>query len=124
MTSLRWGLLSTAAIGRLVVEANRGAFAGDAGLPLSFGSYEEMLASDQVDAVYVLCEKPFATSADDADRCFTAAESARRLCAEALMWRYHPQTTLARELVGRLDPQRFESLVLVFTVLSTVPLLR
>ena len=138
MTSLRWGLLSTAAIGRLVVEANRGsetaefvavasrdgakaeAFARESGLPHSFGSYEEMLASDEVDAVYValpislhtewtvkaleagkhvLCEKPFATSAADADRCFAAAESAGRLCAEALMWRYHPQTQLARELV-------------------------
>jgi hypothetical protein len=27
-------------------------------------------------------------------------------------------------VVGRLDQKRFESLVLVFTVLSTVPLLR
>ncbi len=98
MASLRWGLLSTAAIGRLVVEANRGsdttefvavasrdgakaeAFARANALPLAFGSYEEMLASD-------------------AERCFAAAESAGRLCAEALMWRYHPQTVLARELV-------------------------
>ena len=138
MTSVRWGLLSTAAIGRLVVEATRGsdtaefvavasrdgakaeAFARANGLPLAFGSYEEMLASDALDAVYValpismhaewtvkaleagkhvLCEKPFVTTAEDADRCFAAAESAGRLCAEALMWRYHPQTALARELV-------------------------
>ena len=138
MTSLRWGLLSTAAIGRLVVEATRGsdttefvavasrdhakaeAFARETGVPLAFGSYEEMLASDALDAVYValpmsmhaewtvkalqagkhvLCEKPFVTTAADADRCFAAAESAGRLCAEALMWRYHPQTDLARSLV-------------------------
>jgi xylose dehydrogenase (NAD/NADP) len=138
MTSLRWGLLSTAAIGRLVVGATRGcdttelvavasrdevkaeAFARANGLPLAFGSYEEMLASDALDAVYValpislhaewtvkaleagkhvLCEKPFVTTAADADRCFAAAESAGRLCAEALMWRYHPQSALARELV-------------------------
>ena len=71
MTSLRWGLLSTAAIGRLVVGATRGsdttefvavasrdgakarAFAESSGLPVAFGSYEEMLASDAIDAVYV-----------------------------------------------------------------------
>jgi uncharacterized membrane protein YfcA len=33
-------------------------------------------------------------------------------------------TYVGRRVVGRLDQKRFESLVLVFTVLSTVPLLR
>src|SRR4029079_3319383 len=90
------------------------------GLPLAFGPYEEMRASDALDAVYValpislhaewtvkaleagktvLCEKAVVTTPRGADRCFAAAESAGRLCAEALMWRYHPQTALARELV-------------------------
>ena len=67
MATIRWGLVSTAAIGRTVVAANPGAFtavasrdpakaaafAASAGLTTSFGSYEEMLASDAVDAVYV-----------------------------------------------------------------------
>jgi D-xylose 1-dehydrogenase (NADP+, D-xylono-1,5-lactone-forming) len=144
---VRWGLLSTASIGRLVVEATRQArraefvavashdgdrasrVAGELGLGASFGSYEELLAAEEVDAVYValpvsmhtewtvrslaagkhvLCEKPFATGAEDAARCFDAAASAGKLCAEGLMYRHHPQTLLARKLVadgaiGRLE---------------------
>jgi predicted dehydrogenase len=132
-------VLSTAGIGRLVIEATAAAehaefvavasrdaararaFAGELGLEASFGSYEELLASAAVDAVYVplpvslhtswtvkalaagkhvLCEKPFATSAADAARCFAAAVAAGRRCVEGLMYRHHPQTTLARELVA------------------------
>ena len=33
-------------------------------------------------------------------------------------------TYVGRQVTGRIDQKRFESLVLVFTVLSTVPLLR
>ena len=134
MAKLRWGVLSTAGIGRLVIEAARAAdhvefvavasrdadraraFAGELGLEAGFGSYEELLASSQVDAVYVplpvamhtewtvkaleagkhvLCEKPLATSAADAARCFDAAETAGRRCVEGLMYRHHPQTILA-----------------------------
>ena len=136
MAKLRWGVLSTAGIGRLVIEAARAAdhaefvavasrdadraraFAGELGLEAGFGSYEELLASSQVDAVYVplpvamhtewtvkaleagkhvLCEKPLATSAA---RCFDAAETAGRRCVEGLMYRHHPQTILARKLVA------------------------
>jgi predicted dehydrogenase len=139
MGRVRWGVLSTAAIGRLVIEVTRSAeqaefvavasrdaararaFADELGLEASFGSYEELLASEAVDAVYVplpvslhtewtvktleagkhvLCEKPLATSAADAARCFDAAEAAGRRCVEGLMWRHHPQTTLARKLVA------------------------
>ncbi len=150
MDQVRWGLLSTAAIGRVVVDAARGAartrfvavasrdagrarqFADDCGLELSFGSYEELLASEDVDAVYValpvalhaewtlkalaagkhvLCEKPFAVTAADAARCFDAAAAAGRWCLEGLMYRHHPQTLLARRLVangaiGRLTTVR------------------
>jgi xylose dehydrogenase (NAD/NADP) len=139
MGKVRWGVLSTASIGRQVIEAARAAdhaefvavasrdpdraraFAGDLGLEASFGSYEELLASGEVDAAYVplpvalhtewtvkaleagkhvLCEKPLATSAADAARCFDAAEAAGCHCVEGLMWRHHPQTTLARKLVA------------------------
>ncbi len=139
MTKVRWGLLSTAAIGRVVIEATRRArhtefvavasrdavrarrFADELGLKASLGSYEELLASDVVDAVYValppamhtewtvkaleagkhvLCEKPFAVDPDEAARCFDAALAAGRVCVEGLMYRLHPQTTLARTLVA------------------------
>ena len=139
MAKLRWGVLSTANIGRTLIEASRAAthaevvavasrdagrgraFAGELGLKASFGSYEELLASEAVDAVYVplpvslhaewtvralaagkhvLCEKPLATSPEDAARCFDAAEAAGRHCVEGLMWRHYPQTTLARRLIA------------------------
>ena len=56
----------------------------------------------------MLCEKPFAITAADAAACFDAAEVADRLCIEGLMWRHHPQTRLAQQLVddgaiGRLS---------------------
>jgi len=137
---VRWGLLSTAGIGELVLRACQRSsrtrfvavgsrdggkarrFADSHGLEAGFGSYEELLASDEVDAVYValpvsmhtewtvkaleagkhvLCEKPFATSAADAARAFDVAERAGRVCVEGLMWRHHPQTALARRLVGQ-----------------------
>jgi D-xylose 1-dehydrogenase (NADP+, D-xylono-1,5-lactone-forming) len=150
MTPVRWGLLSTAAIGRVVVDAARPLerarfvavasrdaarakqFASECGLDLSFGSYEELLASDAVDAVYipmpvsmhaewtmkalaagkhVLCEKQFAITSADTARCFDAADAAGRWCIEGLMYRHHPQTLPAQRLladgaIGRLSTVR------------------
>ncbi|MBG0855770.1 Gfo/Idh/MocA family oxidoreductase [Streptomyces spinoverrucosus] len=138
MKPVRWGMLSTAGIGRVVAAALRTSphadlvavggrdadrarrYAEDIGAELSFGSYDELLARDDIDAVYVplpvsmhtewtikaleagkhvLCEKPFAVTAADAVRCFDAAEAAGRLCVEGLMYRHHPQTQLVRKLV-------------------------
>jgi Oxidoreductase family, NAD-binding Rossmann fold len=71
MTQVWRGLLSTAGIGRVVLDATRDTartrfvavasrdgdrareFAEACGLQSSFGSYEELLASDDIDAVYV-----------------------------------------------------------------------
>jgi xylose dehydrogenase (NAD/NADP) len=136
---VRWGLLSTAGIGRVVARATRSSaaarfvavasrdgrrarqFADELGLALAFGSYEELLASDGIDAVYValpnsmhaewtvralaagkhvLCEKPLALSPGSARQAFDAAAAAGRVCAEGFMYRYHPQTRLARQLVA------------------------
>jgi xylose dehydrogenase (NAD/NADP) len=138
MNRVRWGVLSTARIGRVVARACCGSqrsefvavasrdgqrarqFADEEGLPLSFGSYEELLASNAVDAVYialpvsmhaewtikalaagkhVLCEKPMAASSAQVEACFDAAERAGRQCFEGLMYRYHPQTQLVRRMV-------------------------
>ncbi|WP_181781775.1 Gfo/Idh/MocA family protein, partial [Pseudonocardia pini] len=95
-------------------------WAAERGVPSAFGSYDDLLASDEVDAVYialpvslhtewtlralragkhVLCEKPFAMRAADATACFDAAEAADRICVEGLMYRHHPQTAVARRLV-------------------------
>src|SRR5262249_28511590 len=140
MSPVRWGVLSTGNIAREMVQAARrsGAarfvavasrggdrarrFADDLDLELAFASYQALLESGDVDAVYValpismhvewtikalrsgkhvLCEKPFALSPEDARRAFDAAADAQSVCAEALMYRYHPQTLLAQRLVGQ-----------------------
>jgi D-xylose 1-dehydrogenase (NADP+, D-xylono-1,5-lactone-forming) len=49
---------------------------------------------------HVLCEKPFALSPGAARQAADAAAAARLVCAEGFMYRYHPQTWLARQLVA------------------------
>jgi xylose dehydrogenase (NAD/NADP) len=69
--TVRWGMLSTAGIGRVVAHAVRGsaeaelvavagrdpdrtaAYAAELGIPRSVGSYEALLADEGVDAVYL-----------------------------------------------------------------------
>jgi xylose dehydrogenase (NAD/NADP) len=110
---LRWGLLSTASIGETVVRANRGSevaefvavasrdadkarsFADRLGLPLGFGSYEELLESEAVDAVYVALYRRMPGAVPMLPR--------RRASPvfEGLMYRHHPRTELARRLVEK-----------------------
>lgn len=80
-------------------------------LPQSFGSYEALLASDEIDAVYiatpaalhrewsmaaieagkhVMCEKPFAANAEDARAIAAVADASEVVVMEAFHWRYHP----------------------------------
>jgi predicted dehydrogenase len=94
------------------------AYAAKHDLPLAFESYQDLLDSPEVDAVYValpvalharwaaaalragkhvLCEKPFALEPAEVADAFDAAGSL--VCAEGLMWRYHPQTATALRLV-------------------------
>ncbi len=86
-------------------------FAAQHSLPLAFGSYAELLESDDIDLVYValppsahlqwctaalahgkhvLAEKPFASNAQDAARMVAAAKSAGRHLIEGFHYRFHP----------------------------------
>src|SRR5207302_3014570 len=104
------------------------AFADQHDIPRSFGSYDELLASD-VDIVYValpnhlhatwtvraleagkhvLCEKPLALSVAEVDRIVDASRRASRIAVEAFMYLHHPQTLRAIEVaqggeLGRLE---------------------
>ncbi len=99
------------------------------GMPQAYGSYAELIAADDVDAVYigtpaamhrewaiaaieagkhVLCEKPFAANADDARRIADAARGSDVVVMEAFHWRYHPYAgqirgVLDSGVLGRID---------------------
>jgi len=130
MTKVRWGVLSTADIGmakvtpaiqkaancEVVAIASRSAErAEDAAtrldIPGFYGSYEELLEADDVDAVYiplpndlhaewtikaaaagkhVLCEKPIALTAAQAEEMAAACREAEVKLEEAFMYRHHP----------------------------------
>ena len=95
------------------------------GIPNAHGSYEALLLDPDVDAVYiplpnhlhaewtiaavgagkhVLCEKPLAMTAADAERMIEAADAAGVHLMEAFMYRHHPSWVAARGLVesGRI----------------------
>jgi D-xylose 1-dehydrogenase (NADP+, D-xylono-1,5-lactone-forming) len=103
------------------------AHAREHGLERAWGSYEAVLEDPDVDAVYVplpnsehvpwairaleagkhvLCEKPLARSAAEAERAFDVAERTGRVLTEAFMWRHHPQTARLVEAAGRLGELR------------------
>jgi predicted dehydrogenase len=137
---LRWGVLSTAKIGiekvipatvaaarcEVVAIASRDmgraeSAASGLGIARAFGSYEDLLADPDVDAVYnplpnhlhtdwtiaaavagkhVLCEKPLATSAAEAELMIQACEAEGVLLMEAFMYRLHPTWVAVRELLA------------------------
>ena len=99
------------------------------GIPRAYGSYEELLADADVEAVYnplpnhlhvpwsikaaeagkhVLCEKPIALSAAEVDQLIAARDKTGVQMAEAFMVRAHPQWAAVRELIaeGRIGELR------------------
>ena len=136
--ALRWGLLSTARINRrtiaaaaqtddaeIVAVASRErqraeSYARAHSIPTAHGSYEDLLADDGVDAVYislpnglhhlwtmhaiaagkhVLVEKPYSREPNEVVEAFAAAEAADLVVAEAFMWQHNPQTARLLELL-------------------------
>jgi predicted dehydrogenase len=90
------------------------------GIPRAYGSYEDLLADAEIEAIYnplpneehvpwtlralaagkhVLCEKPIALDAEEARTLIDARNRSGKLVAEAFMVRFHPQWRRARELV-------------------------
>ncbi len=136
MADLRLGVLGAANIARKAVipsilaaegvelaaigsESDKGrSFLEDQGLPARACSYEELLAADDVDAVYiplpnhlhaewskraadagkhVLCEKPAARTADEARDTIEHCVAKGVVWMEAFMYRFHPQWPLVFE---------------------------
>src|SRR6202048_4600165 len=103
--------------------------AQELGINKAFGSYEELLADPEIEAVYnplpnhlhlawsikaaeagkhVLCEKPIGLSVDDARKLRDARDRTGVKIGEAFMVRTHPQWLKALELVraGRIGDLR------------------
>jgi predicted dehydrogenase len=147
-TGLRWGVLSTAKIARTSVipaiqrsgtgdvvaiasrEPGRAATVADElAIPHAYGSYEELLAADDIDAVYiplpnhlhaewtmkaadagkhVLCEKPLTLDAPEAAQVIDHCDASGVSLQEAFMYRFHPQWLRTKQLVdeGRIGELR------------------
>jgi predicted dehydrogenase len=96
------------------------AFAQQHGIARAHGSYEDLLADPEVEAVYVplpnalhvdwtvralragkhvLCEKPMDRRPEQVQRAFDVADAAGLVLSEAFMWRHNPQTAALRELL-------------------------
>ncbi len=140
MSKVRWGVISTADIGvsKVIPAMQRGEFceiaaissrdltkaraaASQLGITKAYGSYEELLADPEIDAVYnplpnhlhvewsikalqagkhVLCEKPLAPTLAEGQRLLEVARQHPELkVMEAFMYRMHPQWQLARQMV-------------------------
>ncbi len=108
------------------------AYADELSIPTSYSSYEDLLADPGIDAVYiplpnhmhkewairaaeagkhVLCEKPIALNAAEAEEMARAFEGTGLKLAEAFQWRHHPQAIIAREMLreGAIGPLNFIS---------------
>ena len=145
---MRWGVLGAAriAVEKVIPAMQKGEWsevkglasrdagtaarvAGELGIAKSYGSYEELLADPEIEAVYnplpnhlhvpwtlkaaaagkhVLCEKPVALNAEEARLLLDARDRWGVKIQEAFMVRTHPQWVAARELVrsGRVGELR------------------
>ncbi|MGB0749269.1 MAG: Gfo/Idh/MocA family protein [Magnetospiraceae bacterium] len=161
MRPLRWGIVGTAkiALTRVIpamatsklcqitaIASRDGArarsVAQQLGIPKAYGSYEELLADPDIDAIYnplpnhlhvplslqaaergkhVLCEKPIALTAAAVESLIAARDRYGVVMAEAFMIRHHPQWQKTRALLqdGALGPVR--SVVGMFSYMNADP---
>jgi predicted dehydrogenase len=103
--------------------------AASAGVPRAYGSYEELLADEEIEAVYnplpnnlhvpwsikaaragkhVLCEKPIGLNAAQAEELAAVQQQTGMIIAEAFMVRHHPQWDKVVALIrgGRIGEVR------------------
>jgi D-xylose 1-dehydrogenase (NADP+, D-xylono-1,5-lactone-forming) len=137
---LRWGIMGGARIVRKVVPALQAssngevvaiasrtqekaqAYADKHGLAQAYGSYDDLLASPYIDAVYiplpntmhhewviksleaskhVLCEKPLAVTAAECEEIGRVADETGLKVLEGFMYRFHPRFEKLQDLMKR-----------------------
>jgi predicted dehydrogenase len=103
------------------------AVAAATAVPSAFGSYDELLADPDVDAVYiclpnsmhhdwtlrslaagkhVLCEKPYSTDPAEVDAAHDLADDGRLVLTEGFMWRHTPHALRFAEELARVGELR------------------
>ncbi|NQX47066.1 Gfo/Idh/MocA family oxidoreductase [Paenibacillus tritici] len=152
---LRWGIMGCAQIatgsvmpaiqesetGVIHAVASRGltkssAVAAEFGIERAYGSYEELLADPEVDAVYIplpnhlhcewviraaeagkhiLCEKPIALNSREAVEMVEACRKAGVHLAEAYMYRHHPRINELQEIIASGEIGELRSIRGTFT---------
>jgi predicted dehydrogenase len=140
---VRWGILGCARISRRgLIPGIRGSFSGELlaiasralgtaqawasefSIPRAYGSYPELLADPDIDAIYIplpnelhkpwvlaaadagkhiLCEKPLALDAAEAEAMVGHCRERSVLLIEAFMWRHQPRTLELLDRVKRGD---------------------
>ncbi len=112
------GVSVTAVAARDAARAQK--FASKHGIPRVLPTYDALVSDPQVDAVYnplpnslhcewsvralqagkhVLCEKPLASNAAEAQQMAEAAQRAERVLMEAFHWRYHPLAARMKAII-------------------------
>lgn len=158
---LRWGVLSTANIGlkKVIPAMQKGQFttvtalasrdlakareAADAlGIPKAYGSYEELIADPDIDAIYnplpnqlhvpwtaraaeagkhVLCEKPLSLTVAEAETLFAVRARTGVKIGEAFMIRSYTQWLRLRELLSEGRIGELRSIVGFFSYFNNDP---
>lgn len=113
------------------------------GIPKHYGSYDDLLDDPEIDAIYiplpnhlhvpwtikaleagkhVLCEKPIALDADEAEELLEASRNYPELkVMEAFMYRFHPQWVKAKELVQSQQIGELQAVEVFFSYYNTDP---
>ncbi|MEX2460086.1 MAG: Gfo/Idh/MocA family oxidoreductase [Paenibacillaceae bacterium] len=151
---LRWGVIGAAGINQSVLPAIQASTTGSVmaiasrdlvkaqnaakkfNIPTAYGSYEELLLDNQIDAVYiplpnhlhkewtiraaeagkhVLCEKPIALNAGEAQKMVDACAKANVKLAEAFMYRHNPRLDRIKEIIASGEIGQIRALHGAFT---------
>lgn len=113
-------------------------FADKCGIPRAYGSYEELVADPDLDAVYVLvptsmhgkwtqaalaegkhvlCEKPFTANGDEAREIAKLAADSGLVVMEACQFRYHPLTLRVEEIIAAGELGKLQSVDVTLCVM-------
>ncbi len=158
---VKWGVLGVASIAtrKVIPGMQKGAFseiaaiasrdltraqaaARELGIPKAYGSYEDLLADPEIDAIYnplpnhlhvpwsiraaeagkhVLCEKPIGLNAAEVVELMRVRDRTNVKLGEAFMVKTHPQWLRTRELIRSGKIGELKSIITVFSYFNRDP---